>query len=358
VVRGLLAARRRALRLAAGGCLTLLERLGYKPATVLIAAFVPPLAGRLAAMLQAADYDNLNYALRRLHPDSVAGTLAALINVLDRTESRARWLERLWQWYRRQRDIHSMRALIVGLLHEAGASHQRTALDALPARRRDVIAEDLAEAERLLDKACQQQPGNADLLALRLLTARYLALPPSEHWARFRLLLAVDAEHFRGHLLMLENLGPDWCGSAEAIFRFARARAAQVPAHHPLHGLPIYAHFAMHRRHLTAEEAAAEQWFAQPDVAIEVLEIWESLRASLALPGRLHEDELLNLFAGALYLSGHALQAGEALTIMDGRCLPMPWCQMAMNDREAHNPGWVVDRIRAEIAEKSSANSQ
>jgi hypothetical protein len=338
--------------------LTLLERLGYKPATVLIAAFVPPLAGRLAAMLQAADYDNLNYALRRLHPDSVAGTLAALINVLDQTESRARWLERLWQWYRRQRDIHSMSALIVGLLHEAGASHQRTALDALPARRREVIAEDLAEAERLLDKACQQQPGNADLLALRLLTARYLALPPSEHWVRFRLLLAVAAEHFRGHLLMLENLGPDWYGSAEAMFRFARARAAQVPAHHPLCGLPVYAHFAMHRRQRMAEDAALDQWFAQPDVAVEVLAIWESLRESLALPGRLQEDELLNLLAGALYLSGHSLQAGEALTIMDGRCLPMPWCQMAMNDREAHNPGWVVDRIRAEIAEKSSANSQ
>ena len=338
--------------------MTLLERLGYKPATVLIAAFVPPLAGRLAAMLQAADYDNLNYALRRLHPDSVAGTLAALINVLDQTESRARWLERLWQWYRRQRDIHSMSALIVGLLHEAGASHQRTALDALPARRREVIAEDLAEAERLLDKACQQQPGNADLLALRLLTARYLALPPSEHWVRFRLLLAVAAEHFRGHLLMLENLGPDWYGSAEAMFRFARARAAQVPAHHPLCGLPVYAHFAMHRRQRMAEDAALDQWFAQPDVAVEVLAIWESLRESLALPGRLQEDELLNLLAGALYLSGHSLQAGEALTIMDGRCLPMPWCQMAMNDREAHNPGWVVDRIRAEIAEKSSANSQ
>lgn len=338
--------------------MTLLERLGYKPATALILPFVPPVAGRLAAMLQAGDHDNLNYALRRLHPDSLAGTLAALIDVLERTESRARWLERLWQWYRGQRNIHSMSGLIVGLLHEARSCHRRTIWAALPARRRDVIAEDVAEAERLLDKACQQRPDNAELLVLRLLTARYLALPPSEHWARFRLLLAVDAEHFRGHLLMLENLGPEWYGSAEAMFRFARARAAQVAAHQPLHGLPVYAHFTMQRQDLTAGAVAAEAWFAQPAVAAEVLEIWESLHESLALPGRLHEDELLNLLAGALYLSGHYAQAGKALAIMDRSCLSDPWCQMALNDRERHNPGWVVDRIRAEIAEKSSAHPQ
>lgn len=358
MARSLLLVQRQAWRLAAGGCFTLLERLGYKPATAVAVAFLPPVAGRLAAMLQAADHENLNYALRRLHPDSVAGTLAALIEVLERTESRSRWLERLWQWYRKQRDIHSTSALIHGLLHEARSSHRRAVLEALPARRRQAILEDVAEAGRLLDKACQQQPGNAELLALRLLAARFLALPPSEHWARFRLLLAVAPEHFRGHLLMLDNLGPDWCGSEQAMFRFARARAAQVPAHHPLNGLPVYAHFIVQRQHRPEDSPPGEPWFAQSAVAAEVLTMWESLHESLVLPGRLQEDELLNLLAGALYLSGHFPQAAEALAIMDGRCLPVPWRQMAVNDREGHNPGWVVDRIRREIAEKSSVKSQ
>lgn len=344
--------------MAAGGCLTLLERLGYQPATTVLVPFVPPVAGRLAALLRAADHENLNYALRRLHPDSVAGALGALINVLERTERRTRWLERLWQWYRGQRNIHSLSALIYGLLHEARSCSSRTAWEALSARRRQAVAEDVAEAERLLDKALQLQPANADLRSLRLLTARYLKLPLSEHWLRFRSLLTIDAEHFRGHLLMLENLGHDWYGSDEAMFRFAHARAAQVPAHHLLNGLPIYAHFAQHRQSLLSGLATTDPWFIQPAVAADVQKIWLSLRESLRLSGRLHEDELLNLLAGALYLSGHFAAAGEALVIMDGRCLPLPWSQMAVNDREEHNPGWVVDRIRAEIAEKSSVNSQ
>lgn len=338
--------------LAAGRCFAFAERLGYRPATRLIPSFMPPVALRLANMLRAGEYDRVRYTLSRLHPESLFVVLEAMLDGLDGVESSDRWLERLWQWYRTNREFYAMTALIQGLLRHARLCQSS-------GRRQAESLDALEEAERLLDKAIERQPDNADLLSLRLVTARGLAMPLSEHWKRFRALLLVAPEHYRGHREMLENLKPGAAGSHDAMFRLARARAASLPITHPLRTLPVLAHLAVCETVIPAgahDDSAS--WFRQPAVVEEIVGIWQSLRDTLAEQGTAQADELLNHLAAALYLCGCFELATEALAHIDGRCSAAPWRLLCRSAKERHNPGWVVDRIKAEIAANSSVVTQ
>ena len=304
-------------------------------------------------MLRAGDHDNLRYTLSRLHPESLPGILEAMLDVLDAGEDSSRWLERLWQWYRGNREGLALNALIHGQLRHAWICHRRGR------RWHAEFTEALAESERLLERAVARQPDDADLLNLRLVSARGLKLPLSEHWARFRALLTVAPTHYWGHLNMLENLQARWCGSDEAMFRFARGRAGHLPAGHLLRALPVLAHMAkLEAFAASAEDAAGAAWFGQAEVGEQVAALWQELRECLAEQGNAQADELLNQFAVACYLCGRADLAGDALDRLDGRCTRDPWCWLARTERERHNPGWVVDRIKAEIAAQSPAPAQ
>jgi hypothetical protein len=343
----------RAQALAVRQFYSLLERLGYRPVTRLTPPFVPPVAARLVTMLRAGEHERLRYTLSRLHPDSLRSTLEAMLDLLDEAESSSHWLERLWRWYQGNREILAATALIHGLLRHARICHGRGEKWAAEFR------ESLEEAERLLDQTLAKQPENADLLCLRLFTARGLRRELPEHWLRFRALLAVAPTHYRGHLCMLENLTARWCGSDQAMFRFARGRASQLPVGDPLRALPLLAHFEMRQQDAwRGDLAAVDPWFCRPEVSTEVIALWQELQAPLAGQGNAQADELLNFFAAALYLCSRPDLASEALTRMDGRCAVAPWNALGRREREKHNPGWVVDRVKAEIAAKSSANPQ
>lgn len=333
----------------AGVAFGLLEHLGYKPATIVTPPFVPPVAVRLAAMLRAGEHDSLRFTLSRLHPDSQRVTLEAMLAVLAAGEPGEQWLERLWQWYRRNRENLAQTALTYGLICYAGIRSAGGWSGKVGDKAKRQSRDALEEAERLLDQALGKQPENADLLCLRLLTARGLGCAMPEHWRRFRALIAVAPTHRRGHLAMLENLNAGSGDSHQAMFRFARGRAGQMPSGHPLRALPVRAHFAMRQRSWqNGDIAAADAWFRQPDVVAEVVAIWDENFAGASAQADLLDDELLNLFAAALSLCGHPERAAVALAQMAGRCLASPWASLARTEKEKHNPGWVVDRVKAE----------
>lgn len=336
-----------------GRYFTALEPLGLKPVTQVRKPFVPPVGPRLAGMLREKKHDTLRFTLSRLHRDSQRGSIEAMLDILEAEERSEQWLERLWQWYRENREFHAMSALIYGLLKFAWLKRGNGTPDSLGKKRVEAFRDALEEAERLLDKALAMQPDNPDLLTARLVSARGLGLDIAEHWTRFRAVLAIDQRHYRAHLLMLENLSARWGGSDELMFKFARGRAGQMPEGDPLKALVVYAHFdARNQRRLKDKLMADDDYFAQPEVAQEVETAWQESVQSPQYKHGASSEELCNVLAAALYLAGCHDAAILALTRMDGHCLESPWLALARTAKEAGNPGWVVDRIVTELARR------
>lgn len=326
-----------------------LEPLGHRPKIRLRQPFRPPVAGRLATMLRQGQHDTLRFTLSRLQGDSQRSSIEAMLEALDEAERCDQWMERLWQWYRQNREFHAMTVLIYGLVKYAWMKRSSDAAGAVGEKQAQAFREALEEAERLLDKVLATHPENVDLLCVRLVTGRGLGLEPAQQWSRFRALIGVDPGHYRGHLAMLESLKAQWGGSDEAMFKFARARAGQVPDGHPVKALIVHAHFEMRNQRHWSGDSALDEYFRQPEVADEVEEAWAKSIASPQFRDESRRDELSNLFAAALYLAGRHESARLALAMMDGHCLPMPWCTMGGNIKEKGNPGWVVERVSAEL---------
>lgn len=326
-----------------------LESLGYRPKFRLRQPFRPPLAGRLATMLRQGEFDTLRFNLSRLHRDSQRSCIEAMLEELDEAESCDQWMERLWQWYRQNREFHAMTVLIYGLVKYAWMKRGGEVAGEVGEKQARMCREAMEEAERLLDKVQATHPDNADLLSIRLVTARALGLDAAQQWTRFRALIGIDPGHYRGHLSMLESLKSPWGGSDEAMFKFARGRAKQMPDGHPLKALVVHAHFEMrHQRQRSADPGTGE-YFQQSEIAAEIEEAWTSSIASPQFRDESRRDELANLFAAALYLAGRHDLARMALAMLDGHCRPMPWCTLGTNIKEKGNPGWVVDRVAAEL---------
>lgn len=314
-----------------------LEPLGIRPKTRLRAPFLPPAGARAAGMLKAKEYDNLRFTLSRLHRDSLRSTADALVAALDGEEKSDQWLERLWDWYGDNKDVNARIMLIYGLMAHGGQKQQ--------AGRAEAAREAFGEADKLLEAAVAAQPDFVDLLCLRLLTARALALPANEHWNRFRALSAIDPLHYRGHLLMLENLSPRFGGSLDAMFRFARARSTQAPEGSAIRSLIVSAHFeACEER---SREAGSDhgEYFRERGTANEIEAAWQASVDSPAFRDEPNAEALHNLFAAALFLADFPQPARTALAAMEGQCLEYPWRLLASTPKELSNVGWVVDRV-------------
>ncbi len=326
-----------------------IEPLGYRPLTRVQSPFVPPVAARMTTMLREGKHDTLRFTLSKLHRDSQRSSIEAMLQILDDAENADQWIERLWRWYRENREFHASNVLASGLVKYAWLNRGNGSPTRPTERQMDAAREAFEEAERLIDKAVAAQPDNVDLLCLRLDTARGLGLDSTQHWARFRTLIAVDSGHYRGHLAMLENLNARWGGSHDAMFQFARSRAKQMPDGHPLKALVVFAHFEMRNARYWSGDPNADEYFLAPEIATEIEQAWDESVNSPQFRDESRADELHNLFAAALYLAGRHVPARVALGRMDGRCLPMPWGPMGATPKEQGNPGWVVDRIRAEL---------
>lgn len=323
---------------------------GVRPATRLCQPFVPPVAARMAAMLRAGDHDTLRFTLKHLHPDARPGAIEAMLDVLEASEGRERWIGRLRAWYRSGRERQATTVMVHGLVRYGARLRGEGGVARLPPRRAEEARDAFIDAGNLLADALAAQPDNAGLLCLALPVARGLALPPSESFARFERLCAVDPLHAGGHFAMLDNLSPAAGGSESAQFAFARARAALAPEGHPLRALPVHVRFEQYARLRAADAAAVESCFLDPAAAVEVEAAWRQSVGSSAFRDENRRDPLNNLFAAALYLAGHAGHARLALAAMDGRCLAEPWQRLATTPRERAHPGWIVDRVAAVLA--------
>jgi hypothetical protein len=318
-----------------------LEPLGVRPKTRLSEPFLPPAGARIAGMLKAKEYDNLRFTLSRLHRDSLRSTADALIDKLGEEEKSDQWLERLWEWYGDNKDINARIMLIYGLMAHAGQKQQ--------SERMEAAREAFVSADNLLEAAVGSQPDFIDLLCLRLTTARALSLPANEHWNRFRALSAVDPLHYRGHLLMLENLSPRSGGSLDAMFRFARARSSQAPEGSAIRSLIVNAHFEACELGGCEAGGGFGEYFCKRETAGEVEAAWHDSVGSPNFRDESSAEALSNLFAAALFLADFREPARTALNAMDGHCLEYPWRLLAASPKELANVGWVVDRISARL---------
>ncbi|MEU7904980.1 hypothetical protein [Actinoplanes sp. NPDC049118] len=118
-------------------------------------------------------------------------------------------------------------------------------------------------AENCLDEVVDRDPGNAEAWHYLITLARARQLPIDEHWRRFNKLIEIDPSHLFGHEQMLNNLMPKWSGSNEAMFDFARTRAAACPGTH----VPVLiakAHIEYHWKN------GREEYLERDEVADEI----------------------------------------------------------------------------------------
>lgn len=327
-----------------------LGRLGVQPRTRLREPFIPPVAVRLTAMLRAGDIDKLRFTFNRLHRDSQWMTIQAMLDQLDEAEAVDVWMERLWDWYRAGREGVARIVLIHGLIRQAWGRRGGGMGSNVGEADAEAFFAHLEEAERLLAPALQAEPDHLDLHCQGLILARGLRMELAEHWRRFRQLTALAPLHYRGHQLMLENLKGKWGGSHQAMFRFAHARAAQAPEGSSLPALVAEAHLEMRNLRYWAGDEAASDYFAEDGVGEEIAAAWRHSLGSEKYADEKNGEALANLFAALLYLTGRHDPARRALALMDGQCERWPWCTLAASPKEKSHPGWIVDRIQAELA--------
>lgn len=326
-----------------------LGRVGVQPRTRLREPFVPPVAVRLAGMLRAGDLDKLRFTFNRLHRDSQWTTIQAMLDQLAEAEAIDTWMERIWDWYRAGREGVARVVLIHALIRQAWSRRGGGLASSVGEADAEAFSTHLEEAERLLNPALQADPDHVDLHCLGLILARGLGMPQEGRWARFRHLSALAPLHYRGHMLMLENLKAKWGGSHQAMFRFAHARAAQAPEGSSLPALVAEAHLEMRNLRYWMGDEAANDYFAEDSVGEEIEVAWQRSLGSAKFADEKNGESLANLFAATLYLCGRDDPARHALMLMDGHCLDWPWCTLAASPKEKAHPGWIVDRIRAEL---------
>ncbi|GIE88703.1 hypothetical protein [Actinoplanes regularis] len=111
------------------------------------------------------------------------------------------------------------------------------------------------QAEECVDEVLRRDPGRADAWTWSIALSRALELPEQERRRRFQRLIEIEPDNWYGHEQMLLALSPRWGGSSEAMFEFARTRAAACPGTH-IPALVVLAH---------REQIAHLAYLAEPD---------------------------------------------------------------------------------------------
>jgi hypothetical protein len=118
-------------------------------------------------------------------------------------------------------------------------------------------------AEDCLAEVVERDPGNAEAWHYLVTLGRARQLPLEERWRRFHRLIEINPAHLYGHTQMLNNLMAKWSGSTEAMFDFARSRAAACPGTHvPV--LIAQAHIEHRWR------TGGREWLERDEVAAEL----------------------------------------------------------------------------------------
>ncbi|GLW32533.1 hypothetical protein [Actinoplanes regularis] len=118
-------------------------------------------------------------------------------------------------------------------------------------------------AENCLDEVIDRDPKCAEAWHYLIVLGRARQLPMEERWRRFNRLIEIDPTHLLGHQQMLENVMAKWSGSTEAMFDFARTRAAACPGTN----IPLLVAQA-HREQRRVE--GSDKYLRRADVAGEI----------------------------------------------------------------------------------------
>ncbi|MBO3739864.1 hypothetical protein [Actinoplanes flavus] len=180
----------------------------------------------------------------------------------------------------------------------------------------------LRRAEDCLDEVVEREPGNADAWRYLITLGRARDLPQEERRRRFDGLIAADPTHYFGHVQMLEGLMPKWGGSTEAMFTFARERAAACPGTH-IPTLVVLAHLENRRGN------GGNDYLERDDVAED---IWQASQLSVFHDD--YQETLLtpivwNNFAFALTFTGQFPSACSIYDVIeDDWIMKSPWGDM------------------------------
>ncbi|GIF03722.1 hypothetical protein [Actinoplanes siamensis] len=138
------------------------------------------------------------------------------------------------------------------------------------------------QAEQCVEESLRRDPGQADAWTWSIALSRALNLPGPERLRRFQRLIEIEADHWFGHEQMLLALSPRWGGSSEAMFEFARTRAAACPGTH-LPALIVLAHreHNLHQEFLAAPDdpdRGLSLTYWEPEAVMD--EVWDAAQAS------------------------------------------------------------------------------
>jgi hypothetical protein len=174
-------------------------------------------------------------------------------------------------------------------------------------------------AQNCLDEVVTRDPRCTEAWHYQVTLSRARQVPAEEAWRRFNRLVELSPTHLNGHLQMLEYLKAKWFGSAEAMFEFARARAAAYPGS----DLPLLVTEA-HLENRRAE--GGDKYLRRTEVAGEIYaaahnSFWhENYRWSLSTP------MLWNDFAYSLTLARYFREACNIYDLIGDDCVrARPW---------------------------------
>lgn len=164
-------------------------------------------------------------------------------------------------------DILAKALLAHGLIAGAWSIHGRLG-DVQVTRDQVVQAEvHLREAEIHLIELCAVEPSWTYPWYLRLVTSTGLGLGISESRRRYERVAQEEAHHYPAQARLLQQLCPQWGGSWEAAFSFARACASSAGPGSPEHGIMADIHL---RRWLDHGPKERPGYLRQTDVLTEL----------------------------------------------------------------------------------------
>ncbi|MEJ2578209.1 MAG: hypothetical protein P8Z68_03825 [Kineosporiaceae bacterium] len=195
----------------------------------------------------------------------------------------------------------------------------------------------LGQAEDLLNELVANEPGNAEAWRWLITIGYARQVPDAECWRRYEHLVDADPLHYYGHQQMLEALKAKWGGSHEAMFDFARSRAASAPGTN----LPVLiaeAHYEL------TNYVDRDEYLEQPEVGEELV---RAVKQSVWHPDyqeTLLSWEVRNLFAYLLACADRDEEAARLFEeIGDTHMTRVPW------DLDFRDPGDAFVSIRQSV---------
>lgn len=146
--------------------------------------------------------------------------------------------------------------------------------------------------------------------------------------------------HLGATMYMVEALSPKWLGSRDEVLAFARAHAANFP--HQAVGI-AHAHVEhwIYENKIRCNEAS-EGYFARRDVQDEIRDCWQQ-EGGFANRTDYFRFPALNTYAFCFLMMQDDARLTDALNLIGHYCTPKPWEYVSID------PYWLFVTTRAEL---------